>query len=41
MQYVATITRAGASWLAEFPDAPGCQTFAESERAPRDGATRF
>lgn len=32
MHYVATITREGRHWLAEFPDAPGCQTFAESEK---------
>ena len=35
MQYVATITREGKHWLAEFPDAPGCQTFAESEKGLR------
>jgi DNA-binding XRE family transcriptional regulator/predicted RNase H-like HicB family nuclease len=32
MHYVATITREGRHWLAEFPDAPGCQTFASSEK---------
>lgn len=35
MQYVANITREGRHWLAEFPDAPGCQTFADSEHALR------
>src|SRR5271154_5109980 len=32
MQYSARITREGKSWLAEFVDAPGCQTFATSEK---------
>ncbi len=30
MQYTARITREGRHWLAEFVDAPGCQTFAGS-----------
>jgi predicted RNase H-like HicB family nuclease/DNA-binding XRE family transcriptional regulator len=30
MQYVAHIHREGSQWLADFPDAPGCQTFADS-----------
>lgn len=30
MHYTAKVTREGKFWLAEFPDAPGCQTFAES-----------
>src|ERR1019366_9223807 len=33
MQYDAFIHREGKQWLAEFPDCPGCQTFAESVRA--------
>lgn len=33
MQYVATVTQEGKQWLAEFPDAPGCQTFASNRRA--------
>ena len=28
MQYLAIITREGDATLAEFPDCPGCQTFA-------------
>lgn len=31
MEYAARITREGRHWLAEFPDCPGCSTFAESE----------
>jgi predicted RNase H-like HicB family nuclease/DNA-binding XRE family transcriptional regulator len=31
MFYVAYIQREGKNYLAEFPDAPGCQTFAASE----------
>lgn len=31
MRYVATVTQEGEHWLAEFPDAPGCQTYADSE----------
>jgi transcriptional regulator with XRE-family HTH domain/predicted RNase H-like HicB family nuclease len=30
MHYVAYISREGTNVLAEFPDCPGCQTFAES-----------
>jgi DNA-binding XRE family transcriptional regulator/predicted RNase H-like HicB family nuclease len=29
MKYPAVITREGRATLAEFPDCPGCQTFAE------------
>jgi len=32
MEYTAYLTREGRRWLAEFPDAPGCQTFADSRR---------
>ena len=32
MKYIATVTRERKYWLAEFPDAPGCQTFAESRK---------
>ena len=28
MEYTAYISREGRHWLAEFPDCPGCQTFA-------------
>jgi predicted RNase H-like HicB family nuclease/DNA-binding XRE family transcriptional regulator len=31
MRYKALVFREGSSWLAEFPDCPGCQTFADSE----------
>ena len=31
MQYPASITRAGGVFLIEFPDCPGCQTFAREE----------
>lgn len=31
MRYPAVVTREGANWLVEFPDCPGCQTFARSE----------
>jgi predicted RNase H-like HicB family nuclease/DNA-binding XRE family transcriptional regulator len=31
MFYVAYVRQEGRQWLAEFPDAPGCQTFADSE----------
>jgi predicted RNase H-like HicB family nuclease len=31
MFYKAKVTRENQYWLAEFPDCPGCQTFAESE----------
>src|SRR4051812_46539391 len=30
MQYAAIITKEGKHILAEFPDCPGCQTFAEA-----------
>lgn len=30
MYYVAHVHQEGKHWLAEFPDAPGCQTFADS-----------
>ena len=30
MEYVGIVTREGKHWLVEFPQAPGCQTFAES-----------
>lgn len=30
MFYAAVISREGKKWLSEFPDCPGCQTFAES-----------
>lgn len=30
MYYAAYVHREGKHWLAEFPDAPGCQTFADS-----------
>jgi predicted RNase H-like HicB family nuclease/DNA-binding XRE family transcriptional regulator len=30
MLYVAKVHQEGDQWLAEFPDAPGCQTFADS-----------
>ena len=33
MVYQARVTREGEHWLAEFPDCPGCQTFADSEAA--------
>lgn len=32
MQYVAFLTKEGKSTLVEFPDAPGCQTYAGSTR---------
>lgn len=38
MHYVAYVHREGKRWLAEFPDAPGCQTFASSEVALRRAA---
>ena len=31
MRYPAVVTREGAVYLIEFPDCPGCQTFARSE----------
>ena len=30
MYYQAIVTQEGDEWLAEFPDCPGCQTFANS-----------
>ncbi len=33
MQYTGVVTRDRKYWCIEFPDAPGCSTFAESERA--------
>jgi predicted RNase H-like HicB family nuclease/DNA-binding XRE family transcriptional regulator len=30
VQYTAFVTRDGGSFLVEFPDCPGCQTFAEN-----------
>lgn len=33
MYYVAHITQDGTTWLAEFPDAPGCQTEADTLEA--------
>src|SRR5512138_654694 len=38
MQYVARVSREGRNWLAEFPDCPGCQTFANRETALRGEA---
>jgi predicted RNase H-like HicB family nuclease/DNA-binding XRE family transcriptional regulator len=38
MQYAAIITQENEYLLAEFPDAPGCQTFARSEQELRDAA---
>jgi predicted RNase H-like HicB family nuclease/DNA-binding XRE family transcriptional regulator len=38
MHYVAFVHREGKHWLAEFPDAPGCQTFADSEAELRAAA---
>ena len=29
MEYTAYISHEGRRWLAEFPDCPGCQTFAD------------
>lgn len=29
MEYAAYVSREGKHWLAEFPDCPGCQTFAD------------
>jgi len=31
MKYLAKLTKEGRYLLVEFPDAPGCQTFAETE----------
>ena len=38
MRYSAVISREGRHWLAEFPDCPGCQTFASSREALVDAA---
>jgi predicted RNase H-like HicB family nuclease/DNA-binding XRE family transcriptional regulator len=38
MYYAALIHREGKRWLAEFPDAPGCQTFADSHEKVRRAA---
>jgi predicted RNase H-like HicB family nuclease/DNA-binding XRE family transcriptional regulator len=38
MQYDAFMHREGKQWLAEFPDCPGCQTFAESGGAAASAA---
>src|SRR5262245_41119541 len=34
MQYVAVTKKEGNRLLVEFPDCPGCQTFAESNEEP-------
>ncbi len=33
MEYIAYVSREGKHWLAEFPDCPGCQTFADSDKS--------
>jgi predicted RNase H-like HicB family nuclease/DNA-binding XRE family transcriptional regulator len=38
MFYVAHVCKEGKHWLAEFPDAPGCQTFAGSKDELRAAA---
>jgi ribosome-binding protein aMBF1 (putative translation factor) len=38
MHYAARITREGRNWLAEFIDAPGCQTCADSQDELRAAA---
>lgn len=38
MHYAAYIHREGKHWLAEFPDAPGCQTFGQSPHELRRNA---
>jgi DNA-binding XRE family transcriptional regulator/predicted RNase H-like HicB family nuclease len=38
MYYTAHVYREARRWLAEFPDAPGCQTFADSEGDLADAA---
>jgi predicted RNase H-like HicB family nuclease len=38
MDYVANVHREGTQWVAEFPDAPGCQTFADSKEELRAAA---
>ena len=35
MEYIAYVSREDSHWLAEFPDAPGCQTFADSSEELR------
>lgn len=37
--YTARLAREGSATLAEFPDAPGCQTFARGDQAIADRAT--
>jgi DNA-binding XRE family transcriptional regulator/predicted RNase H-like HicB family nuclease len=37
-EYRAIVTREGRYWLADFPDCPGCQTFATSRRALKAAA---
>src|SRR5438128_2026223 len=36
MQYVAVVKKEGNRRLVEFPDCPGCQTFAEAGEDPRE-----
>lgn len=38
MYYAAYVSREGEGWFAEFPDAPGCQTEADSEEELRAAA---
>src|SRR5271165_1884291 len=38
MFYIAHVSREGKQLLAEFPDAPGCQTFAASQEQLREAA---
>jgi predicted RNase H-like HicB family nuclease len=38
MEYWARVTREGRFWLAEFPEAPGCQTFVEAKGDLREAA---
>ncbi len=38
MQYPAVVTREGRYVLAEFPDCPGCQTFAEDRESLESNA---
>ena len=38
MFYIAHVSREGKHLRAEFPDAPGCQTFAGSEEKLREAA---
>jgi DNA-binding XRE family transcriptional regulator len=38
MEYTAYVWREGKHWLAEFPDCPGCQTFADTgDTLPKAG----